>query len=477
MRRGNEASPRRGVRLGGGADLRGATALEADARHAFCPRLAGLGTISTERALLLELLDLERRRQVEVLAALPVATVVTDTRGRVIESNAAFKRLWSAPPKPDDLNDLRNFKAWPPGARRDASTFDWRLARVLATGQPVIEEELEIESFDGVCRTVLSSAFPTRDARGEPSGAVGVQVEITERARAQRARQILSEATAALIESLDPTVTLRTLSRIVVTYLADCCAIDEVDERGELRRLVAETSGAPTADEAAKLLALVPAASGNSLAARALKSRKPLLVSDVPADWLATGPEADEHRTAFANIGAYSLMVLPLIASGHSLGVLGIISTRRDRRYDARDLALAEEISRRAAIALYNARLHRRAESAVQARDKLLAEFEACSNASPVAFAVLDRQMRLQSRNVVVAAWQQRGADVIPGRALEDVIPSALDQLEPPLRLVLVTGRAVIDRAIDYEWPVFPKGSGMTRRIARPARKDQALPR
>src|SRR5262249_51947076 len=151
-----------------------------------------------------------------------------------------------------------------------------------------------------------------------------------DRARAQRARQILSDSTAALIESLDLGVTLRTLCRIVVTNIADGCVFDEMGEHGELRRLVAETSGAASADEAARLLAFVPAASGNSVAARVLRSGKPMLVSEVPEDWLATGLEADEHRTAFARLGVYSLMVLPLIARGRRLGVLGIISTRRD---------------------------------------------------------------------------------------------------------------------------------------------------
>ena len=104
---------------------------------------------------------------------------------------------------------------------------------MLATGQPVLEEELEIEAFDGVRRTILSSALPIHGARGEVVGAVSVHVDVTERARAQRATRILSEVTAAPIESLDLDVplTLRTVARIVVKHLADVCAIDETDEK------------------------------------------------------------------------------------------------------------------------------------------------------------------------------------------------------------------------------------------------------
>jgi PAS domain S-box-containing protein len=290
---------------------------------------------------------------------------------------------------------------------------------------------------------------------------VGVQVDITERARAQRANRILSEATAALIESLDPAVTLRTLSRMIVKNLADCCAIDEMDEHGELRRLVAETSGAPTSDEAARLLAHVPTASGNSLAARVLKSRKPLLVSDVPADWLSTG--LDDHRASFARIGAYSLMALPLVARGRPLGVLGIVSTRPDRRYDARDLALAEEISRRAAVALDNAQLHRQAQAAVQVRDVSLAEFDAFVSASPVGFAAVDRALRFRQINDVLAHLFNLPPVEVMGRMLEDVVPPPFDaQLAPLLRRVLATGGSLIDHVIVGE---LPAGCGRTKHL------------
>ena len=263
----------------------------------------------------LERLDLEHRRLLAVLAALPVGVVVLDAAGRVIESNAASQRIWGGTmPVTQSAEDFRYFRAWrADDGRKTQAPFGPRFLRVIATGQPADEEELEIEAFDGVRRTMLSSVIPIRSAGGEIAGAVSIQVDITERARVQRARQILSEATAALIEPFDIDATLRTLSRIVVKHLADCCVIDEADEHGELCRLVAETGGARSTEEAARILAFAPTASGNSLAARVLRSGKPTLLSEVPEDWVETGLHADEHRAAFAAIGVYSLMVLPLI--------------------------------------------------------------------------------------------------------------------------------------------------------------------
>ncbi|APR78692.1 two-component hybrid sensor and regulator [Minicystis rosea] len=125
---------------------------------------------------LLEQLDLERRRLLAVLAALPVGIAVVDADGRLIETNAAAQRIWGAMPTTQDAQDFRVFRAWRAGAGQGSRPFEWRFSRVLATGQPAIEEELEIDAFDGVRRTILTSALPTRGAQGEVTGAVSVQV-------------------------------------------------------------------------------------------------------------------------------------------------------------------------------------------------------------------------------------------------------------------------------------------------------------
>lgn len=55
------------------------------------------------------------------------------------------------------------------------------------------------------------------------------------------------------------------------------------------------------------------------------------------------------------------------------MGVIAFYSTRPNRHYGAQDLALAEELAARAALALDNARLYHEARQAIQARDDVLA--------------------------------------------------------------------------------------------------------
>ena len=79
------------------------------------------------------------------------------------------------------------------------------------------------------------------------------------------------------------------------------------------------------------------------------------------------------HREVLAAIQGRSLLAVPLLARGRPLGVIGFFYSHSDRRYGPLDVALAEEVCRRAAAAIDNARLYQRAEEANRAKDDFLA--------------------------------------------------------------------------------------------------------
>ena len=80
-----------------------------------------------------------------------------------------------------------------------------------------------------------------------------------------------------------------------------------------------------------------------------------------------------EHRSLMATLAPRSVMCVPLAASGHTLGVMVLCSTSANRIYNTDDLALAEELARRASLAIENARLFHEARQATRARDEMLA--------------------------------------------------------------------------------------------------------
>jgi signal transduction histidine kinase len=80
----------------------------------------------------------------------------------------------------------------------------------------------------------------------------------------------------------------------------------------------------------------------------------------------------EEHAQVLRQLEPRSLLVVPLVARGRTLGALGLFSARPGRRYGPDDRLLAVELGRRAALAVDNARLYQEAREAVAARDEVL---------------------------------------------------------------------------------------------------------
>jgi signal transduction histidine kinase len=85
---------------------------------------------------------------------------------------------------------------------------------------------------------------------------------------------------------------------------------------------------------------------------------------------VAAAPDT-ETLVVLREIGYRSVIVVPLWSGGHAIGALTLVSTTEERLYDVQDLAFAEEVGRRAALAVENARLYR-AERDAQAELKQL---------------------------------------------------------------------------------------------------------
>jgi signal transduction histidine kinase/CheY-like chemotaxis protein len=199
-----------------------------------------------------------------------------------------------------------------------------------------------------------------------------------ETAEAAEARSaFLAEVGAILAASLDYEVTLASLVRLAVPRIADYCTLFEVAEGG--LRQVASAHVDPAREPLLRRLGeLYFAASGqprkpSTLVARVVETGSPLLIrkeSYEGTEDLASHPELlDIYR----RLDRQSSMILPLSARGQTLGVLFLATAESERRYEEADLALGEELARRAALAVDNARLYREAQAASEAKDRFLA--------------------------------------------------------------------------------------------------------
>jgi GAF domain-containing protein len=199
----------------------------------------------------------------------------------------------------------------------------------------------------------------------------GLTHQIDERKRAEAAGRFLADAGAALSSSLDDRATLNAVARLAVGFLADWCVVD-VFEEGEARRVAAAH-----ADPAKEILLHEMRARQDQRGApvQALEMRlgnKPVLVTESVQSEMRRYVSDPETLRLVREIGVGPSMILPLRARERLLGTMTLVLSPGGRRYDQRDLALGEELARRAAMAIDNARLYREAKEAIRLRDDFI---------------------------------------------------------------------------------------------------------
>ncbi|MFT3773201.1 MAG: ATP-binding protein [Minicystis sp.] len=202
--------------------------------------------------------------------------------------------------------------------------------------------------------------------------------EIRERAareaaeEAERRAAFLAETSELLAESLDYEQVLHRLAGLSVGWLAAWCVID-VFEAGRIRRLVgmhADPAKQPLLEE---LEARYPIRPGSlQPPARVLHSGEPLLIPEMTDADIASSAIDAEHARIIRELGTRSLVIAPLVARGQQIGVISF-SSAAPRRYGPAELDLAQELARRAASAIDNARLFHETQEAVRMRDEFLA--------------------------------------------------------------------------------------------------------
>jgi predicted ATPase/signal transduction histidine kinase len=196
------------------------------------------------------------------------------------------------------------------------------------------------------------------------------------KARAESAEQravLLAEAGALLAESLDYEDVLSRVARLLVRSLADWCQFDLIEE-GKIQRR-AGTHADPTRVPALARLAeqYPPRWDSPHPQLPALRDGKVVLIGDASDEYIRAHTIDAEHASLVRTLGFSSGIVVPLRSRERILGALTLVSASPGRRYQTADLELAEELARRAAMAVDNALLYREARRAIRLREEFLA--------------------------------------------------------------------------------------------------------
>ena len=240
--------------------------------------------------------------------------------------------------------------------------------RVLDTGHPVTHEETI--GTGGAERHWISSYYPVRTEGGEITGVGAVIMEVTAQRRADERLRLLAEAGALFSSSLDRQEIFDRVAHVVVPRFAESCNI-YLAQGDSLERAAFAHADPELEPLVGSLPRSYPLGEGSTaLMARVFSRGKPVLVANLTPEFVDNLESLGVERETFARIGTQSMIFVPLIARGEAVGVMSM-GSRVPGRFEETDLELGEEIGRRAAVAIENARLYAETEARAQASQAL----------------------------------------------------------------------------------------------------------
>ncbi len=248
---------------------------------------------------------------------------------------------------------------------KESGLFD-RYVHVVETGVP---QELELYyAGEGITGWFRSMTVKLGD---------GVAIsfyDITNRKRIEEALRFLAEASNQLASSLDYDTILQNIARLAVPYIADICVIDLLEHGDTLRRVAAAHSDPAQEPFLYDSLQRHPfSQSTTNPVWQVLETGQTLQLQDQLGAFIDIYAQDNTQRSQILTPRLYHTeLLVPLLAGEQKLGVMAFGLVGERRQFDVNDVALAEELTRRAALAIDNARLYNEAQAALQMRNQFL---------------------------------------------------------------------------------------------------------
>jgi PAS domain S-box-containing protein len=305
---------------------------------------------------------------------------------------------WTKVVHPDDL---------PPAVARREQT--------LYTGEP-FEVEYRFRSQDGEYRWHLGRAIAIRDDDGQIAFWIGTATDIHDRKVIEEQRAFIIAVGDELSRTLDYRESLRRVAELAATEVADWCSVHIVEADGSITEVALAHRDPAQLTFARELQERYPPDPDAATGAPAVIRRgEAELVPEIPEQLLRAAAIDDLHYGLIEQLGLSSYICAPLKGRDAVLGAITLVSATPGRRFGAEDMKLAEELARRAAMAIENARLYRDSEERAQAARVL----------ASIGDGVLltDRDGRVRLWNAAAERITGLPADDVVGHRLVDVVP------------------------------------------------------
>ena len=317
-------------------------------------------------------LRLSYERYATTLQSIGDAVISTDADGRIKLMNSVAERLtkWTLA----DATDRPLVEVFRIVNEQTREAVESPVDKVLREGKIVgLANHTVLIARDESELAIDDSGAPIFDDKRQLAGVVLVFRDVTEKRQEEHRRRFINEASAILASSLDYQSTLTSVAKLAVPTIADWCAVDIVEGNRVSRLAIAHVDNQKV-QLAAALEARYPTdAQSPHGVHEVIRSGKTQVVSRIPDELLVASAVDAEHLRLIRELGLYSSMTIPLRARGRILGAITFVAAESKREFGTRDIALAEELSNLAALAVNNAGLYREAQEANHAKDDFLA--------------------------------------------------------------------------------------------------------
>jgi PAS domain S-box-containing protein len=333
----------------------------------------------------------------------PVGIIAMDTEGRCNFVNERWCQM--AGMNPEQAMDHGWHDAIDPTDRQSVLALFYEAATTASD----FAAQFRLRTRQGAETWVQGAALPLRSSNGELTGYLGTVTDISERMQDERVARFLADATSTLSASLDYDAALQAVARLAVPTLADCCTVHVVED-GAIRLVAVAHGNGKTAaliHDVARSYEMVSTAPEHLRRIRALH---PELVSEVAEDLLPKVVLSPAHAAVWRTMIVRSYLAAPLIARGRVVGAIHLMRGESGRGFSQADLACVEDLARRAAFAIENARLYREAQEAIRAREEFLtiASHELRTPLTTLQLAVQRLEAPLKSAEPGRVFWLER---------------------------------------------------------------------
>ncbi|HET9929517.1 MAG TPA: ATP-binding protein [Polyangiaceae bacterium] len=347
------------------------------------------------RATRLQAEEAARRWFVTTLRSIGDAVIATDSDGRVMFVNPVAERLTGyaeseAVGKPltevfQILSELTRAPAEDP------------VAKVLREDRVIgLANHTLLRQRNGAEIPIDDSGAPIRDENGSVVGVVLVFRDVSEKKRAELQNEYLAKAGEALASSLDYRTTLATIAEFAVPKFADWCAVDLVEPGTGTPKQVAVAHVDPNKVAFARQLGerYPPDPNARNGVPEVVRTGESELYVDIPPEMLEAAAQDEEHRRVIRELKLRSAMVVPLRARGRTFGAMTFVYAESGRHYEREDLSFAEDLARRAAMAIENAMALRDADEARSLERWMRGEAERANRAKDEFLATVSHELR-----------------------------------------------------------------------------------